>query len=385
VHTHEAHTWDIFCRVVDNFGDAAVCWRLARQLATEHGESVRLWIDELESLRRLNPEITAAERQVIDGVDVRHWRNDPPCEAPAEIVVEAFGCGLHDRYVQAMAHAVSRPVWIVLEYLSAEPWVAQHHGLPSPHPKWPLERYFFFPGFVAGTGGLLRERELFMRRDAFGPDDADTFWRSVGHDPVPASAIAVSVFAYPSAPLGELLRVWEVADRQMVCAVPETPGIDRLLGLPTMTRQVAPRVVKRGSLELRILPFLPQARYDELLWACKCNFVRGEDSFLRAQWAARPLVWHVYAQEDEVHHRKLDAFLGLYTADLPAAAREASAEMMRVWNQVDAAGVRTPAAWEAYASELDTLLRHGRSWADRLATIVDLAGELARFCRGKLK
>lgn len=385
MHTYGAYDWDIFCRVVDNFGDVAVCWRLARQLATEHGERVRLWIDELESLRRLNPEITAAERQVVDGVDVRHWRSDPPPEAPAKIVVEAFGCGLHDEYVRAMAHAASRPMWIVLEYLSAEPWVAQHHGLPSPHPRWPLERYFFFPGFVPNTGGLLRERDLFVRRDAFGPDEADAFWRSAGHDPVPPGAIAVSVFAYPSAPLAELLREWEVADGQTICAVPDAPGIDRLLGLPAVTRRPAPQVVKRGSLELRILPFVPQSRYDELLWACNCNFVRGEDSFLRAQWAARPLVWHVYPQEDGAHYRKLDAFLALYTADLPAAAREASVEMMRVWNQFEGVGVTTPAAWAAYASELQTMLRHARSWADRLASVGDLAGALARFCHEKLK
>ena len=40
-----SRSWDVFCRVVDNYGDAAVCWRLARQLADEHGARVRLWID----------------------------------------------------------------------------------------------------------------------------------------------------------------------------------------------------------------------------------------------------------------------------------------------------------------------------------------------------
>jgi uncharacterized repeat protein (TIGR03837 family) len=385
VHTHQAHSWDIFCRVVDNFGDAGVCWRLARQLAAEHGERVRLWIDELESLRRLNPEITPAQRQTVGGVEVRHWQDDPPAEAPAEIVVEAFGCGLHDEYVRAMAHTAPRPLWIVLEYLSAELWVSRHHGLPSPHPRWPLDRYFFFPGFVPGTGGLLREPDLLVRRDRFGSDDANAFWRSVGHEPVPSGAMVVSVFAYPSAPLRELLRVWEAGERQTICALPKAPGIDRLLDFPAAASEPAPQVVTRGSLELRILPFLPQSRYDELLWASNCNFVRGEDSFVRAQWAARPLVWQLYPQENAAHFGKLDAFLALYAADLPAAAREAAGGMMRAWNQVEGAGVRTPAAWAAYASELDTLLRHGRSWADRLASVGDLAGELVRFGRQKLK
>ena len=46
-------SWDIFCTVVDNYGDIGVCWRLARQLAAEHGFAVRLWVDDLASFARL--------------------------------------------------------------------------------------------------------------------------------------------------------------------------------------------------------------------------------------------------------------------------------------------------------------------------------------------
>ena len=155
--SRSAPTWDIFCRVVDHFGDAGVCWRLARQLADEHGARVRLWIDDVESLRRLNPAVEQADRQLADGVQVWTWREPLSGATPADIVVEAFGCGLPEEYVSAMAAAAPRPLWIVLEYLSAEPWVTKHHALPSPHPRLPLERYFFFPGFVAGTGGEPRQ------------------------------------------------------------------------------------------------------------------------------------------------------------------------------------------------------------------------------------
>ena len=41
--------WDLFCRVVDNFGDVGVCWRLAADLA-QRGEQVRLWIDDASAL-----------------------------------------------------------------------------------------------------------------------------------------------------------------------------------------------------------------------------------------------------------------------------------------------------------------------------------------------
>ena len=44
-------TWDIFCSVVDNFGDIGVCWRLARRLSAGLGQQVRLWVDDLAADR----------------------------------------------------------------------------------------------------------------------------------------------------------------------------------------------------------------------------------------------------------------------------------------------------------------------------------------------
>src|SRR3954469_4924124 len=153
-------SWDVFCRVVDNFGDAAVCWRLARSLAGLRSK-VRLWIDEPGALRTLVPDLA----EVHEGVQIRSWSGDPAFADPADVAIDAFGCGLPESYARAMSG--TRRLWIVLEYLSAEPWVASHHGLPSPHPSLDVARYFFFPGFVPGTGGVLREAGLSERREAF--------------------------------------------------------------------------------------------------------------------------------------------------------------------------------------------------------------------------
>jgi uncharacterized repeat protein (TIGR03837 family) len=381
----ETHGWDIFCRVVDYFGDAGVCWRLARQLAAEHGGRVRLFIDDLASLARLHPAIRPLEVQRVDGVEVHHWRASLTLITPGDIVIEAFGCGLPDEYVNVMVRAARPPVWIVLEYLSAEPWVAEHHGRPSPHPHLPLERYFFFPGFVPGTGGLLREADLFARRDRYDKAQRGAFWRSLGFDPPPESALTVSVFAYEHAPLAELLNAWERGERALVAAIPEGPLVRSALGHFSVERVGASRVLARDTLELRVLPFLPQARYDELLWACDCNFVRGEDSFVRAQWAARPFVWHVYPQAEHAHWRKLDAFLSLYGEGLPARPRDAVDNFMRAWNQCDVPGVTVGSAWGAFAAEVDHLRDHGRAWADRIGSVGALAANLARFCHDKLK
>jgi uncharacterized repeat protein (TIGR03837 family) len=129
-------SWDIFCRVIDNFGDVGVCWRLARQLAGEHGLAVRLWVDDLAAFRRLCPAIDAGRAvQSWQGVDIRLWPEPFPEVEPAGVVIEAFACELPERYVRAMAARVARPRWINLEYLSAEAWVGECHGLASPSPQ----------------------------------------------------------------------------------------------------------------------------------------------------------------------------------------------------------------------------------------------------------
>ena len=377
--------WDVFCRVVDNLGDAAVTWRLSRQLATEQGAAVRLWIDELSTLRRLCPAIADVDRQIVDDVEVRRWTEPLEQTRPAEVVIDAFGCGLPESYVEAMAQASPRPLWIILEYLSAEPWVREHHGLPSPHPRLPIPRYFFFPGFVEGTGGLLRERDLFSKRDAFDAAQRLAFWSSPGQGPLPAHAMSVSVFGYENAPLRELLQCWENGHQKLVAVVPQGPLVDSVLRHWQVERVPPTGVLARKSLEVRVVPFVEQARYDELLWSCDCNFVRGEDSFLRAQWAARPFVWQVYRQPEHAHWPKLDAFLDLYCEGLPASARAGATDFMRVWNHAGASGAPLQQAWDAFAGNFSVLLPHARGWAERAARAGSLADNLATFCRNKLK
>ena len=385
----ERFDWDIFCRVVDNFGDAGICWRIARQLAIEHGERVRLWIDDVASLHRLAPAVaTGSAVQEVDGVEIHRWTQTLPRVEPARIVVEAFGCGLPEDYVSAMAAATPRPLWVVYEYLSAEPWVAEHHGLPSPHPRWPLERYYFFPGFVAGTGGLLRERDLFERRERFqagGAAERARVWRRLGHDPQPDGTTAVSLFCYESAPLHVLLDVWARGGEPTICAVLEGRMLPPVLAYFGVERAAPGRVLRRGALEVRVVPFSEQALHDELLWTCDINFVRGEDSLVRAQWAVRSFVWHIYPQHDLVHAAKLEAFLALYGAGLAPPARVAAFDFTRAWNGIETPAPSLDAAWAAFTRARGMLHTHGASWAAQLAALGDATANLARFCSDRLK
>ena len=114
-------TCDIFCRVVDNFGDIGVTWRLARQLAKEFAVDVRLVVDDLASFQKLAPEINLQRNeQQVSGVVIIKWRDNMPLE-PAQCVIEAFQCELPPQYLNAMAAkpvgvlSPARTVWLNLE------------------------------------------------------------------------------------------------------------------------------------------------------------------------------------------------------------------------------------------------------------------------------
>jgi len=381
---------DIFCNVIDNYGDIGVCWRLARQLANEHGLAVRLWVDDLSSLSKLCPEADVAlGTQQCRGVEVCHWIADAFSSLPrplshgwemgvADLVIEAFACKLPQGYIEAMVAQAQQPVWINLEYLSAEDWVHGCHGLPSPHPNLPLAKYFFFPGFTKQTGGLLLECDLLARRDSFQGSVAQqrAFWRSIGMEMPAAETLKISLFGYENAALDGLFDVWSGGTQPVLCLVPEgrvLPQAGQYFG------DAAPCVgnaYSRGNLQVCVLPFVEQERYDELLWACDISFVRGEDSCVRAQWAGKPFIWQIYPQHDAVHWDKLQAFLNLHNALLSPAASNAVQGLWKAWNKECGAGQ----AWLAFIEVRGELERHAQDWARQLAEN-NLALNLLDFCQ----
>ena len=329
--------WDIFCRVVDNFGDIGICWRLAADLAAR-GHRVRLWSDDASALAWMAP-------AGCDGVQVLHWTTplaagelDVLHQAPSEVLIEAFGCDVAPDFVAACAniHSLSgsKPVWINLEYLSAEAYVERNHALPStlsvaqggPAAGW--TKWFFYPGFTPRTGGLLREPGLVQRQAAF---NRAAWLHQLGI--LAQGDKLVSLFCYEPAALAWLLRelantglngqpvhllvAGERARRAVRRAVPTT-GLEKLEN--SDQKDLYGSLALGQMLSISYLPLLTQTDYDHLLWACDLNFVRGEDSVIRALWAGKPLVWQIYPQDDGAHHAKLDAFLDRLDAPLSQRA-----------------------------------------------------------------
>jgi uncharacterized repeat protein (TIGR03837 family) len=378
-------TWDIFCNVVDNYGDIGIAWRLARGLVGEHGLSVRLWVDDLHAFQRIWPaiDLNLAE-QSCEGVTVCAWRTPFAPSKPARVVIEAFGCALPEAFLSAMSAQSPPPVWINLEYLSAEPWVAEHHGLPSPHPRLPLTKYFFFPGYTPATGGLLAEADLAERRAAFVSTETPAFWREFGLDMPRGDELRVSLFAYENPALPALLDAWAADTRPVTCLVPEGRIVPQLAAWLSVPNLPAGDVHQRGALRLHILPFLNQDAYDHLLWACNLNFVRGEDSCVRAQWAARPLVWQAYPQGENAHWDKLSALLAHYTEGLDGAAARAVRGMWQHWNGIpDADGMAV--CWAAWRAQQAAIEVHAAAWCDRLRLAGRLTDKLVDFAENKIK
>ena len=392
--------WDIFCTVVDNFGDIGTCWRLAQQLANEYEADVRLWVDNLSSFACLCPSIEVGKAQQCFGaVEIRHWTIGFPIVDVADVVIEAFACQLPAVYIAAMASRKVAPVWINLEYLSAEGWVEECHQLPSPQLRSPIKKYFFFPGVTEKTGGVLRESDLLVKRAAFGRSAAADFWSRLENsavaldtksnvvfdqtnvaarivEPPTDNELRISLFCYNNSALPDLLQYWSngaVAVRVLTLPGAATDQVAIWIG-----KRLSPGdKVSRGSLTVQALPFLPQPDYDKLLWACDVNFVRGEDSFVRAQWAQRPFVWQIYPQTENSHYIKLDAFLSRYLGDFERA--DVVRRCWQAWNRIGDMG----AAWRDFVENRPWIQQHCKDWASELDRAGNLADNLVRFVCGK--
>ena len=371
--------WDIFCKVIDNFGDIGVCWRLAADLA-RRGHRVRLWLDDASALAWMAPGGCA-------GVDVLQWAEPLDLAQarlqaqPSDVLVEAFGCAVAIEFIAACAHPVwlsgQKLLWINLEYLSAEPYVRRCHALPSPVSHGPAAgatKWFFYPGFTPDTGGLPREPSLAARQAEF---DADAWLAGRGlarHAGVRETRI--SLFCYEPQLLaallaqlalrglhGEPVRLLVTAGRASASVRAIFDG-DASLGALCKSRKL---------LSISYLGLLTQTDFDHLLWACDLNFVRGEDSLVRALWASRAFVWQAYPQGDAAHLPKVEALLDLLQA--PPSLRR----FHQAWNgAADALPALEIESWQRCAADARAQLLGQNDLVTQLLAFVASKQEVAR-------
>ena len=413
------NTWDIFCKIVDNYGDIGICWRLARQLRLEHGLKIRLWIDDFETAKKIITELDISiNQQICNDITIIKWDDHTDFNSAANVVIEAFTCELPPAYLVAMVQKQS--TWINLEYLSAEPWIDEFHAKTLPHGNLhanaKLIRHFYFPGFTAKTGGLIRERHIVTQlQDAlifFPQVSGHATEREIGIKRValdiaqlanlpsnnfssvklsPANlstingrdafineGVKISLFCYPNAPIKDLLTYLQANDHAVFLYVPQSsilPKIAEFFGKKTI--RVGDKIIK-NKLIVEILPFLSQADYDQLLRDCDLNFVRGEDSWIRAIWAGKPFIWQPYWQTEHTHIIKLNAFINLYYANYQQ--KQMVCESHRYW----ATGQGSQVGFNNFLSQnlinLKFIQTYTLMQAKILAQQDDLVTKLVDFC-----
>jgi uncharacterized repeat protein (TIGR03837 family) len=357
--------WDIFCKVIDNYGDIGVCWRLAKQLRDEYALEVRLWVDDLNVASKIVTGLDASfNRQKINAVEVCLWNDDASFAniTPANVVIEAFACELPSPYIENMV--TNKPIWLNLEYLSAENWVDDFHLQGSIQPATGLHKTFFFPGFTAKTGGLIREQNLIAKRDA-----AKAQMKRL-------PSLQVSLFCYPHAPIRSLLQAMTESIQPVECFVPTGSSLGKIAKFFGRAQIEVGDTLTKQQLRLTVLPFLTQAEYDQLLWCCDLNFVRGEDSWIRALWSANTFIWQTYPQDEKLHLTKLNAFLEKYEVK----QNDVLYEFHHAWLD----GEITPSLWNKLMIALPALKTHAELRTQKFEQQADLAAKLVVYTKNKV-
>jgi uncharacterized repeat protein (TIGR03837 family) len=383
--------WDIFCNVVDNFGDIGVCWRLACNLAAR-GQTVRLWVDDVSALAWMAP-------SGHPNVEVIECKDGLPKDVNYElgdVLIDTFDCEFAIFLIAAQAIntlaigklpsniSPKQPVWLNLEYLTAESFAERAHTLPYVHHSGAAQGWtqrYFYPGFNERTGGLLREADLFERQKAFDRAawlaglkfEVSVYSRPEDLKPSFSSSQLISLFCYEPDALEALidqLAAGQTPTCLLVTAGRATAAIKTLL---EYKKRLQPAYLLPKQLSILYLPQLTQIDFDHLLWSCDLNFVRGEDSLVRAIWAAKPFIWQVYPQHDGAHHAKLDAFLAMM--DAPASLKAAHL----AWNASKAEYKNAPDFPRWPELDLPLWAKSAQNLSNKLRQQDDLATNLLAF------
>ena len=351
---------DIYCTVIDNYGDAGVSLRLARELK-RLGAKVRLCCDDLTVLRTIAlPEDEDAALRFLPFDAPREVLASPS----ASVVVAAFACHLPTTAVQLInAH---HSIVLYLDYLSAEEWVEDFHGLSAPAEF--ARGFYFYPGFTAKTGGLLLEPQLKQQAKA-----------ALALPYFASGSRQVTLFSYHNPQVLSLLKLLETS------AIPTTftvfagkplANINTLLGLHLQVGES----YQSGKLCFKAQGMVSQAQYDDFLCRADLNLVRGEDSIVRALCVGKPCLWQIYPQSDDIHIGKLQALLTCFKRALgenyvPALTR--LEHLMLAYNGHGSWELTNFDAWE------QTWQKIAQAMQNYIFSLPNLAESMLFFCQQK--
>lgn len=296
---------DLFCKVIDNYGDAGFCLRLCRDL-TRYERKVRLFCDNLDVLRTIitNDDLSNPLLQISE------WPYSD--YQPSDTVIEAFSCRPEKYLLEKIKERKSRV--IELDYLSAEKWIEGCHKKPSFSDG--INSFFFFPGFTKNSGGLIIEDDYLQKIK--------------NHSKNFTNKLTVSYFSYLNKNLEKFIKVCQNSSYSFeILAFDGLPlrNLNNILGT-----DIAPSEnYVQGNITFTAKEMVPQNEYDDILISSDLNLVRGEDSIVRAMISGRPFLWQIYPQTEDTHREKMNALFDRMNEILPSE-KKTSIERLRELN-----------------------------------------------------
>lgn len=289
----------VLCKVVDNFGDVGVVWRLCRELLKKDSTlKINLIIDDLKAFSCIWSEVEVGkEFQIVCGINVYDWNNYDYCYSEflqndgekLQIILECFQCGRPEWMEKILFEdKLQRTVQIIMiDYLTAEKYAEDFHCLQSLTRSAKVQKVNFMPGFTEKTGGLIIGDE----------------WKNLPERKVDGSVL---IFTYERnwKPLVRGILESQVAVRNGV-KVAQGRGMQSFVD--AWNEENAQSVIHNAKLE--VLNYLSQNEWDKMMRNCSVLFIRGEESMSRACLSGIPFVWHAYPQSDEYQLVKVNALL----------------------------------------------------------------------------
>ncbi len=289
----EIDSIDIFCQVIDNYGDVGVAYRLAREFKRVYpNKKLRFVINQIEELNLIRKS---------EDIEIILYKDISKIENSADLIIESFGCEIPKEY---MDKALKKSKLIInLEYFSAEKWVDDFH-LQESFLGGNLKKYFFIPGLSEKSGGILLDNEFLERKKKV---EANKEYYLEKFEIKEKYDLIGSVFSYEKN-FDSLIEELKKLDKKII-----------LLILSEKTQKNFIKYFDNGNNYDKIkfvkLPFFTYDKYEELLALCDFNLVRGEDSFVRALLLGKPFLWHIYPQDENTHIKKLESFLEKYCSN----------------------------------------------------------------------
>ena len=310
----ELKTLDIFCEIIDNYGDIGVVYRTAKELQKIFPESkIRVFLNRLDEFKKINSQVIDLPSQNIDGIEYitfDYLRDNANELLTAQVIIEAFGCQIPKEYME-IAYDNSE-LLINLEYLSAEDWIEDFHLQSSPLGRGKLKKVFFMPGFTEKSGGVIADSNYLERIQRVLENKEFYEKKYLSDIEDRENKIVGTLFSYEKN-FTPLLEDLKKLDKDVVILAMGEKTQDSLRKiLKNFSIEDFRNSLKYGKIEIKFLNFLNQEEYEELINIVDFNFVRGEDSFIRAVLTGKPYMWHIYCQEEYAHMDKIEGFLDKY-------------------------------------------------------------------------